>query len=193
MFFVLRRGKKMLWKFTMCSSVGNSHRSASPRPTTLEEDRKLFVKFSLILCLWFEIQGLRTYNFFDWISNTDVLTLLTGLFHKSESADLESKWKLTRTYIYHLHQPSYTAQIACRKFLRWFFVRPCLDCLQSLGKGGANVNIHALHGYIHSSSIFHKAWPQAGLRVISVTLVYSDGSFYWETIPVYLRDAHVGI
>ena len=52
------------------ASVGNSHRSASPRPTTLEEDRKLFVKFSLILCLWFEIQGLRTYNFFDWISNT---------------------------------------------------------------------------------------------------------------------------
>ena len=36
----------------------------------------------------------------------DVLTLLTGLFHKSESADLKSKWKLTRTYIYHLHQPS---------------------------------------------------------------------------------------
>ena len=52
------------------NSVGNSHRSASPRPTTLEEDRKLFVKFSLILCLWFEIQGLRTYNFFHWISNT---------------------------------------------------------------------------------------------------------------------------
>ena len=52
------------------SSVGNSHRSASPRPTTLEADRELFVNFSLILCLWFEIQGLRTYNFFDWISNT---------------------------------------------------------------------------------------------------------------------------
>ena len=52
-------------------SVGNSHRSASPRPTTLEEDRELFVNFSLILCLWFEIQDLRTYNFFDWISNTD--------------------------------------------------------------------------------------------------------------------------
>ena len=45
------------------SSVGNSHRSASPRPTTLEEDRELFVNFSLILCLWFEIQDLRAYNF----------------------------------------------------------------------------------------------------------------------------------
>ena len=53
------------------TSVGNSHRSASPRPTTLEADRELFVNFSLILCLWFEIQGLRTYNFFDWISNTE--------------------------------------------------------------------------------------------------------------------------
>ena len=55
---------------TQGDSVGNSHRSASPRPTTLEEDRELFVNFSLILCLWFEIQDLRAYNFFDWISNT---------------------------------------------------------------------------------------------------------------------------
>ena len=45
------------------ASVGNSHRSAGPRPTTLEEDRGLFVDFSLILCLWFEIQSVRTYNF----------------------------------------------------------------------------------------------------------------------------------
>ena len=37
------------------SSVGNSHRSTSPRPTTLEEGRELFVDFSSILCLWFEI------------------------------------------------------------------------------------------------------------------------------------------
>ena len=51
-------------------SVGNSHRSASPRPRTLEKDRELFVDFSSILCVWFEIQGLRTYNFFDWVSNT---------------------------------------------------------------------------------------------------------------------------
>ena len=54
-------------------SVGNSHRSAGPRPTTLEEDRKLFVDFSSILCLWCEIQGMRTYNFFDWVSNTAYL------------------------------------------------------------------------------------------------------------------------
>ena len=51
-------------------SVGNSHRSASMRLTTLEEDRELFVDFPLILCLWFKIQGMRTYNFFDWVSNT---------------------------------------------------------------------------------------------------------------------------
>ena len=60
-------------KAVLCNattSVGNSHRPASPRPTTLEEDRELFVNFSLILCLWFEIQDLRAYNFFDWISNT---------------------------------------------------------------------------------------------------------------------------
>ena len=53
-------------------SVGNSHRSASSRPTTLEEDQELFVDFSSILCLWFEIQAMRTYNIFDWarVSNT---------------------------------------------------------------------------------------------------------------------------
>ena len=63
------------WQSPTCSdmrtSVGNSHRSASPRPTTLEEDREIFVDFSSILCLWIEIQGMRTYNFFDWVSNTD--------------------------------------------------------------------------------------------------------------------------
>ena len=52
------------------ASVGNSHRSASPRPTTLEEGRQIFVDFSLNLCLWFEIQGMRTYIFIDWVSNT---------------------------------------------------------------------------------------------------------------------------
>ena len=45
------------------TSVGNSHRSASRRPTTLEEDRELFVDFSPILCLWFEIHAMRTYNY----------------------------------------------------------------------------------------------------------------------------------
>ena len=44
-------------------SVGNSHQSAGPRPETLE-DWDLF-DFSSILCLWFEIQAIRTYNFFD--------------------------------------------------------------------------------------------------------------------------------
>ena len=48
---------------TMACSVGNSHRSACPRPTTLEEDREILVDFTLILCLWFEIHGMRTYNF----------------------------------------------------------------------------------------------------------------------------------
>ena len=31
---------------------------------------ELFIIFSSILCLWFEIQGMRTYNFFQWVSNT---------------------------------------------------------------------------------------------------------------------------
>ena len=47
-------------------NVGNTHRSASPKLTTLKEDQELFVDFSSILCLWhvwFEIQGMRTYNF----------------------------------------------------------------------------------------------------------------------------------
>ena len=69
-----QKGSKPLIELILIS-VGNSHRSASPRPTTLEEDRELFVNFSLILCLWFEIQDLRAYNFFDWISNTDINTL----------------------------------------------------------------------------------------------------------------------
>ena len=56
-------------------SVGNSHRSTGPRPTTLEEDWKLFVDFSSILYLWFEIEGMRTYNFFDSVSNTGHMAL----------------------------------------------------------------------------------------------------------------------
>ena len=65
-------------------SVGNSHTSAGPRLTTLEEDRELFVEFSLILCLWFEIQGMRIYNLFDRVSNTA---------HTSPSP-LKSHWAL---------------------------------------------------------------------------------------------------
>ena len=64
----------------MSASVGNSHRPAGPRPTTLEEDWELFVDFSSISCLWFEIQGMRTYNFFDRVSNTDVCYISTILF-----------------------------------------------------------------------------------------------------------------
>ena len=44
-------------------SVGNSHRSACPRPAILVEDWELFVHFSSAVCLWFEIQGMRTYDF----------------------------------------------------------------------------------------------------------------------------------
>ena len=56
---------------TTCS-VENSHRSVDPRPSTLEEDRELLVDFSLISCLWFKIQGMRTYKFFATeFSNTD--------------------------------------------------------------------------------------------------------------------------
>ena len=44
----------------MLTSVGNSHRSASQRPTTFLEDWELFADFSSILCLWFEIQDMRT-------------------------------------------------------------------------------------------------------------------------------------
>ena len=62
--------------YRLTSSVGNSHRSASPRPTTLEGDRELFVDFSSILYLWFEIQGMRTYNFFDGVSNTAHITFV---------------------------------------------------------------------------------------------------------------------
>ena len=62
---------RSMWRLIVAiCSVGNSHRPASPRPTTLEEDRKLFVDFSSILCLRFETQAMRTYNFFDWVSNT---------------------------------------------------------------------------------------------------------------------------
>ena len=62
--------EKLRLFFGLRASVGNFHRSAGPMPTTLEEDWKLFVDFSLILCLWFEIHGVRTYNLFNWVSNT---------------------------------------------------------------------------------------------------------------------------
>ena len=68
---IIFQDKYPYWRI-LCR-VGNSHRSASPRPTTLEEDQELFVDFSSILCLRFEIQAMRTYNFFDWVSNTDTM------------------------------------------------------------------------------------------------------------------------
>ena len=46
---------------------------------TLEEDRELFLRFSSILCLWFEIQGRRTDNFFDSVLNT-VVSLLAHIW-----------------------------------------------------------------------------------------------------------------
>ena len=55
--------KSQLGSNILSDSVGNSHRSASPRSTTLEEDWELFVDFPSIKCLWFEIQAMRTYNF----------------------------------------------------------------------------------------------------------------------------------
>ena len=54
-------GNKPLYE-PMLTCVGNSHSSASQRPTTFLEDWELFVDFSSILCLWFEIQDMRTYN-----------------------------------------------------------------------------------------------------------------------------------
>ena len=55
--------KSQLVSNILSDSVGNSHKSASPRSTTLEEDWELFVDFPSIQCLWFEIQAMRTYTF----------------------------------------------------------------------------------------------------------------------------------
>ena len=72
------------WNVT---SVGNSHRSASWRPTTLEEDRELFVEFSSILCFWFEIQGMNPTTFWlsfkHWISRS-YLSGVLDLFDRNK-------------------------------------------------------------------------------------------------------------
>ena len=60
-------------------SDGNSHRSAGPRPTTLKEDRELFVDFSSILCLWFEIQDMGPTTFL-----TEFPTLVTDSHNQLE-------------------------------------------------------------------------------------------------------------
>ena len=68
-------------------SVGNSHRPASPRPTTLEEDRKLFVDFSSILCLRFETQAMRTYNFL-----TEFPTLPSMQWFLHRNSNWQGQW-----------------------------------------------------------------------------------------------------
>ena len=52
---------RIFWVNEVNTSVGNTHWSASLRPTTLEKDWELFV--FLQFYLWFEIQAMRTYNF----------------------------------------------------------------------------------------------------------------------------------
>ena len=44
---------QIIFNWTLRNSVGNSHRSTSPRPTTLEEGQELYVDLFSILCLWF--------------------------------------------------------------------------------------------------------------------------------------------
>ena len=55
---------RFAWVVKHTDSVPNYCQSVSPKQTTLEEDRELFKNFSSILCLWFDIQGRRTDNFF---------------------------------------------------------------------------------------------------------------------------------
>ena len=62
---------RFAWVVKHTDSVPNYCQSVSPKQTTLEEDRELFKNFSSILCLWFDIQGRRTDNFFYWVLNTD--------------------------------------------------------------------------------------------------------------------------
>ena len=63
--------------YGITSSVGNSHGSASPRPTTLQKDRELLVNFSLILCLWFMIWNSRHEDL--QLCFTEFQTLITSL------------------------------------------------------------------------------------------------------------------
>ena len=80
----------------MSISVGNSHRSAGLRPTTLEEDREFFVDVSSILCLWFEIQGMRTYNFL-----TEFQTLMSVDLTDDKSTLFQvMAWCYQRTSLY---------------------------------------------------------------------------------------------
>ena len=65
-----RQSIHMQYQINLITSVWKSHRSASLRSTTLEEDGELFVDILSISCFWFEIKAMRTYNFFHWVSNT---------------------------------------------------------------------------------------------------------------------------
>ena len=79
---------------TQTDSVGTSRRSEADNfgggPGT-------FVDFSLILCLWFEIQGMRTYNFFDWVSNiANQYSMGWGMMFLS--AEIEYPWYLENMF-----------------------------------------------------------------------------------------------
>ena len=68
--------KGVLWHSNESNFTRSAHQCWKfPQVRRSEADNfgggpELFVDFSSILCLWLEIQGMRTYNFFDWISNT---------------------------------------------------------------------------------------------------------------------------
>ena len=88
-------------------SVPNYCQSACPKQATLEEDQELFLRFSSILCLWFEIQGRRTDNFFDWVLNTG-----HGYNHKAGLLWLYREWV---TLDWHKHKwPAITWNAWCK-------------------------------------------------------------------------------
>ena len=68
------------------------------RPTILEEGRELFVDLSSILCWWFEIQGMQTYNFFD-----EFQTLFAGVYcryHRVRVASLQFSTALLSSFLW---------------------------------------------------------------------------------------------
>ena len=112
-------------------SVGNSHRPASPRPTTLEKERKLFVDFSSILCLWFEIQAMRTYNIFDWVSNTAGRTVT---WPDTVSCIVECpmidhvRWPITHFVGHPLNHVDDVMRCFCSIFNYWSLVARAANC-----------------------------------------------------------------
>ena len=90
-------------QFLPCPSVPNYCQSVCPKQATLEEDWELSLIFSSILCLWFDIQGRRTDNFFDWVLNTACppisrLTLLTKLATEESVQIMLCKPLLSKMY-----------------------------------------------------------------------------------------------